>query len=274
MLPNLQFNNTEELKTCCANLYESDWAKLLLGDSFHPGGLTLTQRLGERLELQPHHHVLDVASGKGTSSIYLAQRFGCHVTGLDYGRDAIANATTAALEASVADRVTFQQGDAEQLPFPDATFDAIICECAFCTFPHKTTAAAEFYRVLKPNGRIGLSDLTRYGDVPPELNNLLAWIACIADARPPEEYLHYLSQAGFHTTPVEHHNAALSEMVKTIRGRLLGAELMVKLKKVALPGADFTQAKATAKHAAAAVQRGTFGYALFMAEKTFSVETA
>jgi len=46
------------LKTCCANLYESDWARLLLGDSFHPGGLALTERLGTLLNLQLGYRVL------------------------------------------------------------------------------------------------------------------------------------------------------------------------------------------------------------------------
>jgi len=76
----------ESLKQCCARLYESDIARLLLGESFHPGGLKLTQRLGEILGLGPDSRVLDVASGKGTSAIFLAQRFGCEVVGVDYGK--------------------------------------------------------------------------------------------------------------------------------------------------------------------------------------------
>ena len=51
-------------------------------------------------------------------------------------------------------------GDAERLPLPDNTFDALVCECAFCTFPDKATAAAEFARVLRPGGRVGITDVT------------------------------------------------------------------------------------------------------------------
>ncbi len=82
------------------------------------------------------------------------------------------------------------------LTFEDASFDAVICECAFCTFPDKERAAAEFARVLRPGGRVGLSDLTRTGPLPDELEGLLAWVACIADARPVEEYAHFLTAAG------------------------------------------------------------------------------
>jgi len=81
----MQAVDPSELKSCCANLYESDFARILLGDSFHPGGLNLTGRLGELLGLAPGVRVLDVASGKGTSAMYLAKRFGCEVVGVDFG---------------------------------------------------------------------------------------------------------------------------------------------------------------------------------------------
>ena len=55
-------------------------------------------------------------------------------------------------------KVRFHLGDAERLPLPDNTFDALVCECAFCTFPDKATAAAEFARVLRPGGRVGIAD--------------------------------------------------------------------------------------------------------------------
>jgi len=256
-----------ELKTCCATLYASDWARLLLGDSFHPGGLALTERLGTLLGLAPGQRVLDVAAGRGTSAIFLAQRFGCAVVGVEYGGTAVAEANALAAEAELADRVRFEQGDAEQIPFAAGAFDAVICECAFCTFPDKRAAAAEFARVLRRGGRAGLSDLTLTGALPKELNGLLAWIACIGDARPLDEYVAYLAGASFSVDLVEPHDDALVELVRVVRTRLLGAELLVKLKQLDLPGANFEHAKALAHHAAEAVRRGTFGYALVVASK-------
>jgi cyclopropane fatty-acyl-phospholipid synthase-like methyltransferase len=61
----------EEVKACCATVYQSDWARLLLGDSFHPGGLELTDHLGTLLDLGQGRSVLDVASGQGASAIRL-----------------------------------------------------------------------------------------------------------------------------------------------------------------------------------------------------------
>lgn len=257
----------EEIKSCCALLYESDWATMLLGDSFHPGGLALTQRLGQLLDLQPGQRVLDVAAGKGASAIFLAQQFGCQVVGVDYGPNIIAEATANAKQARVADRVRFEHDDAEHLRFDDDSFDVIICECAFCTFPNKAVAASEFARVLRPDGQVGLSDLTRNGPLPAGLGGLLAWIACIADARPIEDYTSHLGEAGFTINQIETYPGALAEMVRDVQVKLLGAEIMVKLKKIDLPGLDLDQAKSLARRSAQAVQAGKLGYVLITGTK-------
>lgn len=257
--------NKAELKSCCAAAYESDFARLLLGGSFHPGGLALTARLGDRLELSPRDRVLDVACGRGDSAISLAQRFGCRVTGIDFGRANIADATSRAESAGLADRLRFETGDAEELNYPDAAFDAVVCECAYCTFPDKRAAARELIRVLAPGGRLGLSDLTRTAGLPAELSGLLAWIACIGDARPVAEYIEYLEAAGFQSISVEPHDDALASMVRDIQARLLATELMVKLEKVKLPGVDLREANALATNAAQAVRSGVLGYTLITA---------
>jgi arsenite methyltransferase len=259
--------HADELKACCAAVYASDWARLLLGESFHPGGLALTERLGTLLDLGPGKRVLDIAAGQGSSAIFLAQRFGCEVIGVEYSGDLVCAAARAAEAASVADRVRFEQGDAEHLMLADGQFDAVICECAFCTFPNKPTAARECARVLRPGGSMSLTDLTRSGDVPPELQGLLAWIACIADALGVDEYIHHLENAGFTVERIESHDQALSTLVRDIRTKLLGAELLVKLKQFDVPSVGFEQAKSMARAAAEAVKAGRFGYALIIATK-------
>ncbi len=256
-----------EVKTCCAAAYSSDWAKLLLGDSFHPGGLALTERIGTLTRLKPDDRVLDIASGKGTSALFLARRFGCHVTGVDYNSDLVCTASETAEREGLSHLVSFKQGDAEQLPFDKESFTALVCECAFCTFPSKEAAASEFARVLQEGGRVGLSDLTRTGDVPAELQSLLAWIACIADAQPVESYRQYLEGAGLSVSAVEQYDDALQGMVRDIRGKLLGAELLVKLGKLSLPGGDLSEAQTLARAASQAVEEGRFGYALITASK-------
>ncbi|GAC1431333.1 MAG: hypothetical protein NVSMB65_04860 [Chloroflexota bacterium] len=263
--PVLPATPAPEVKSCCAAVYASDWARLLLGDSFHPGGLALTERLGTLLALGPTTRVLDVAGGQGTSAVHLARTFGCHVTAVDYSGANVAATRVAAERAGQAHRVVALEGDAERLPVEDEAFDAVVCECAFCTFPDKQAAAAEFARVLRAGGRLGLSDLTRRGPLPSELDTLLAWVACIADARPPDEYAAYLEGAGLSVDTVEPHDEALREMVQGIRTRLMGAQLLIALKKVDLPVLDLARAQTMARSAAAAVGAGTLGYTLMVA---------
>ncbi len=255
------------VKQCCATFYGSDFARLLLGDSFHPGGTRLTERLGALLGLTARSSVLDVASGPGTSAFHLAEIFGCSVTGVDLSEQNVRLAATEAQQRGLAERVRFQLADAERLPFNDETFDAIVCECAFCTFPGKPLAAQEFYRVLKPDGQLGLSDLIRSGKTIPGLEGLLAWIACIGDALPAETYFAILQQAGFNVERLEDHSDALLEMVRQIQGRLLGAEIMAGLKKIDLPGVDFAAAKQFAGAALQAIRDGALGYAVLSARK-------
>jgi arsenite methyltransferase len=176
------------VQQCCANLYESDFARLLLGESFHPGGLALTERLGEMLQLSADDCVLDAACGKGRSAIFLAERFGCEVMGIDYSEASVRQAAKQAEERELTSRVRFRQGDVETLPVADGATTAVVCECSFCTFPSKEGAAHEFARVLAPGGKVGISDLTRKGVLPSELDGMVAWAACVADALPVENY--------------------------------------------------------------------------------------
>jgi len=257
----------ETVKQCCARLYESDVAKLLLGDSFHPGGLQLTERLGRLLELGPERRVLDVASGKGTSAIFLAERFGCEVIGIDYGGQNVDEANRQAAAKGLGGRVRFERADAELLPVPDASLDAVICECAFCTFPNKSIAAGEFVRVLRAGGQVGLSDLTRGPVLPKELDSLLAWVACVADAQPIDSYAACLCAAGLVVQHVEPHDEALTGLVQQVRAKLLGAEIVVGLKKLDLPGVDFVAAKRLVKDVVAAIEQRELGYAIVTAAK-------
>ena len=82
----IERKEAREIKTCCATFYQSDIVRLLSGDVLHPGGLELTGYLGTVVGLSSEDKVLDIACVRDTSVVYMAKRFGCHVTGLDYGQ--------------------------------------------------------------------------------------------------------------------------------------------------------------------------------------------
>jgi arsenite methyltransferase len=235
--------DSTNVKQCCAAFYGSDLARLLLGDSFHPGATRLTGRLGQLAQLTRDSKVLDVAAGRGASAFYVAQSFGCDVIGVDLSEENVTFANGLSRDRGVSKRPSFRIADAERLPFEAHSFDAILCECAFCTFPNKQAAAAEFCRVLKSRGRLAFSDLTRAAKPLPDLDGLLSWIACIGDAQPVESYVETFQRAGFAVSHIEDHSDALAELVRQIQGRVLGAELAVGLKKLDLPKVHFSDVK-------------------------------
>ena len=256
-----------DIKACCGAAYSSDLVPLLLGDSYHPGGQTLTRRLTSGLELRTGQSVLDVASGRGTTALTIAHEYDVTVTGVDLSPANVALSNGAAQAAGLADRVRFEAGDAEKLPCPDESVDAVVCECALCTFPDKSQAAREFARVLTPGGRVGITDVTADRDrLPPELTTLGAWIACVADARPSAVYADILTNAGLRVIAIEHHDAAIGRMIDQIEARLQFLRLTARARLTAY-GVDVDSAGPALRAARAAVADGALGYALIVAEK-------
>lgn len=255
------------VKACCAAGYSSDLVSLLLGPSYHPGGLQLTRRLLAGLDVQPGHHVVDVACGIGTTSLLAAREYDASVDGIDLSEANVALATGAADAAGLSGRVRFHHGDAESLPLPDAGWDAAVCECALCTFPDKLTAVAQMARVLRPGGRIGISDITAEHDrLPPALRSLTAWIACVADARTSLDYEALLTAQGLRVTLVEQHREALDRMLLQIAARI---ELlrMTQPDRMRDLGLDFDKVRPVISATQDALEDGTLGYVLIVAEK-------
>jgi arsenite methyltransferase len=256
-----------QVKACCAAAYGQDAVALVLGESCHPGGLALTRRLARALGLRPGQHVVDVASGPGATARLLAAEFGVTVDGVDLAESTVQRARSAAGDAGLPVTVRFCVGDAERLPLPGGVADAVVCECAFCTFPGKAAAAAEFARVLRPGGRVGITDVTvAAGGLPAELATLTAWVACIAGARPVSRYTDILAAAGLRTVRVEPHDGALTAMIDQIEARLAVLRMTAAdhLMAAGVNVEAVLRYTAVARQAAAG---GLLGYALLVAEK-------
>lgn len=256
-----------QVKACCAATYSGDLVSMLLGDSYHPGGMALTRKLAGAIGLSAGEAVLDVAAGRGTTALMLASSFDVTVDGVDLSSANAALATGAAAAAGLDGRVRFHAADAERLPFGDAQFDVVVCECAFCTFPDKITAAAALARVLRPGGRLGLTDVVADRDrLPTALTSLASWVACIADARPLEEYAAIFESTGLRVRRAERHDSAMMRMVEQIRARIDLLKMTSRAKAEAL-GLDFDAAQPLLDAADAAVTNGTLGYVMLTAEK-------
>jgi hypothetical protein len=260
-------SSAEQIKSCCAAAYSSDAVALLLGDSYHPGGATLTRRLATLLELSPGQRVADIASGPGATARLLATEYAVTVEGVDIAAPVVQRAREATAGIGLTSAIRFHVGDSEALPFRDSTFDAVVTECAFCTFPDKVSAATEFTRVLRPGGRLGLADVTIADtELPDELTTVSAWVACIADARPLTHYTGILADAGLHITRTEEHDEALARMIDQIEARLHLARMTFP-QALDDAGVDADAALGYIDAARCAVADGLVGYALIVAQK-------
>ena len=145
------------------NLKPEDLAPI---DEFHVRGRKATIELACEAGLGPDMHVLDVGSGIGGPSRYIAHEFGCQVTGIDLTDEYCKVAQMLALRIGLSNLVTFQQGDARALPFPDSTFNVVWTQHTAINIPDKATIYREMFRVLKNGGTLAIYDILA-GSVSP-----------------------------------------------------------------------------------------------------------
>ena len=129
-----------------------------LGFTKHLGGWIATRELAQLCHLAPGDEILNVGSGTGVPSIRLATEFDCRVVGIDLLPAMVASAEDWAERKGETDRVIFRVADAQDLPFAEDRFDAVICESVNTFVPDLDRAAQEYVRVTKPGGYVGLSE--------------------------------------------------------------------------------------------------------------------
>ena len=118
------------------------------------------------------------------------------VIGLDMTPDMILLAQRNAKKMG-ATNVEFRYGEMEDIPLPNETVNAVISNCVVNLSPDKDAVFREAYRVLRPGGRITISDVVVYGEMPPALRaNLAAWASCLAGALDESDYLGKIRAAG------------------------------------------------------------------------------
>ena len=149
--------------------------------------------------------VLDLGSGGGIDVLLSARRVG--PTGKAYGLDMtdemLALANENKRKAGV-ENVEFLKGEIENIPLPDNSVDVIISNCVINLSADKDRVLREAFRVLKPGGRLAVSDVVTRGDIMPEIRkSVLLWVGCVAGALDENDYRNKLSSAGFEHIEME-----------------------------------------------------------------------
>jgi arsenite methyltransferase len=156
-------------------------------------------------QLHPGETVLDLGSGGGIDVLLSAKRVG--PTGKAYGLDMTDDMLALAREnqrKSGIENVEFLKGEIENIPLPDCTVDVIISNCVINLSADKDRVLREAFRVLKPGGRLAVSDVVVRGEVPDEVRkNMLLWVGCIAGALEESDYKARLTAAGFKSIEIE-----------------------------------------------------------------------
>ena len=128
-------------------------------DQFHVGGFEATEKLAQLLSPSPGSYVLDVGSGIGGASRYLAAKYGCHVVGIDVTEEYCGIASKLAKHMGLQDLVEYRVGDARNLPFSDESFDLVWTQHVSMNIAEKPDLYAGIFRVLKAGGRFAAHDV-------------------------------------------------------------------------------------------------------------------
>lgn len=146
---------------------------LLAYDQDHYGGTAATDALAVFLEPGPDSRVLDICSGLGGTSRYLAHRYGATVVGFDLSESRTAGALNLTRRVGLQDRITHVQGDATAMALEPDSFDGALSQEAFVHIADKTALFASCYRVLKPGGRLAFTDWIGFESLAPDENEAM-----------------------------------------------------------------------------------------------------
>jgi arsenite methyltransferase len=175
--------------------------------------------------LLPGQTVLDLGSGAGLDCFFAAKQVGetGKVIGVDMTPEMLEQARGSAQRLNI-HNVEFRQGYIEELPVESNTVDVIISNCVINLSPAKESVFAEAFRVLKPGGKLAVSDIVTDGDLPQAIRtSLSAWAGCVAGAVEAQDYLGMMKAAGFvniELTPVFFDTETVDEAINAVKDQI------------------------------------------------------
>ena len=192
-----------------------------VGLTKHIGGLEATEALIELCHIGEGKYVLDVGCGAGVTPCFIARKCGCSVVGVDILEGMVDRSRERAKREGLMDRVEIRLADAQDLPFEDNLFDAVITESVTAFPEDKQKAVNEYVRVTKPGGYVGLNESAWLKFPPPP--EMIAWASqdLGANVKPltPGEWAGLLQAAGLREIVQKIHNVNLQDESKGILRR-------------------------------------------------------
>jgi len=143
-------------------------------DQDHYGGVHVVNDQAEKAGIRREHHVLDVCSGMGGPARWIAYRYGCRVTGLDFTESRVAAAKRLTRRVHLDHVVNFIHGDATAMPLPDSGYDVLIGQESWLHIPDKAALIQQCARVVRPTGTIAFTDIVRRAQLTPDEEQRLA----------------------------------------------------------------------------------------------------
>ena len=240
---------------------EQDWVRNLAEDIFHPGGEDLTRRTIAAMDLQTHAAVADLGCGTGTTALMLARDFGLQVSGVDLSAANIERAIERMDTSSAA--VRFIQADAQKLPFEDNELDGILAECSFSLFADQAAVLAEIKRVLKPGGKLAITDMAIGGPLPADIAEVISRWTCLVDAMDQQIYAQGFAAADFEIQVIADESASLTNLIQLLKRKLLLLGTGGVLAGDSTPTFDLATIKYWLDRFQAEVEKGSIRYLRF-----------
>jgi len=192
-----------------------------VGLTKHIGGIAATEALIELCHIDTESFVLDVGCGVGATACFIATRVGCRVVGVDILEKMVERAKERASRQKLTHRVEFKVADAQNLPFEDHLFDAVLTESVTAFPEDKQKAVSEYARVTKPGGYVGLNESAWLKAPPPP--EVIAWarqeVGASVQPLTPDEWVGLLHMTGLKEISTKTHPVDIQDEAKGILQR-------------------------------------------------------
>ena len=247
--------------SCCSAFYEQDWVRQLAADSFHPGGEELTRRAIAAMKLPQGAALADLGCGTGTTALMLAREGNLRISAVDLSASNIERADSR-MKASGA-MARFHQADAHHLPFSDQEMHGVLAECSFSLFARQRTVLSEVRRVLRPGGKLAVTDMAVNGQLPGDISTVIAPWTCLAESRDRASWTNLFAEAGFRIQAFADESEVLTGLVAQVKRKLLLLGTGVLLTGRPAPAIELASVKHWLNRFDELVQAGSIRYLRF-----------